>query len=218
MRKKPLTFGHFQTVLNGGRGYRKDGWGWRDIPLPRYFFLPNKTRLLLANHTHALISIITLPYSSGMKNYNMKEFIEIPSFLSLFFCKNTLGKYLLWVVTDSSYGVSSHTMDKHCSMKGDLAATRIIVACHLFQRETGRKPATLDELVPRYLPDVPLDPFDGKPFRYNPDLGVIYSVGESLTDLGGEAYAPDTSRMRLDPTALRDNPWKGDNAVFHIWE
>ena len=92
-------------------------------------------------------------------------------------------------------------------MDGSLAATRIIVACHLFERETGRRPQTLDELVPGYLAAVPLDPFDGQPFRYKPEEGVIYSVGKSLQDLGGASRALDGQ-----------SPWDGDNAVFPIWE
>ncbi|MCL1909450.1 MAG: hypothetical protein FWG05_00775 [Kiritimatiellaeota bacterium] len=100
--------------------------------------------------------------------------------------------------------------EKHCRVKAAIAATKIIIACHLFQRETGRKPATLDELVPDYLPAVPLDPFDGNPFRYDSNKGVIWSVGTNLIDYGGVDDTP--------PERLRGNPWKGKNAIFKIWE
>ena len=34
---------------------------------------------------------------------------------------------------------------------------------------------------------VPLDPFDGKSFRYDPKRRVVYSVGKNLVDNGGSA-------------------------------
>ena len=42
-------------------------------------------------------------------------------------------------------------------------------------------------LVPEHLPQVPMDPHDGKRLRYRrlPEGVVIYSVGPDLTDNGG---------------------------------
>lgn len=50
--------------------------------------------------------------------------------------------------------------------------------CHL--------PATQEALVPDYLSAVPRDPFDGQPFRYSAEKRIVYSVGENLTDDGGD--------------------------------
>jgi hypothetical protein len=44
-------------------------------------------------------------------------------------------------------------------------------------------PQSLDALVPGYLPDVPADPFDGKPLRYN--TKALWCTGPDLTDDGG---------------------------------
>jgi hypothetical protein len=46
-------------------------------------------------------------------------------------------------------------------------------------------PESLSELVPKYLPKVPIDPFDGKPLRYSKEKGIIYCVGKDLKDSGG---------------------------------
>ena len=51
---------------------------------------------------------------------------------------------------------------------------------------TSHLPATLEALVPDYLPAVPRDPFDGQPFRYSAEKRIVYSVGENLTDDGGD--------------------------------
>jgi hypothetical protein len=50
----------------------------------------------------------------------------------------------------------------------------------------GVLPDSLSELVPEFFPQVPLDDFDGRPFRYLPEKKIIYSVGPCLKDLGGK--------------------------------
>jgi len=56
----------------------------------------------------------------------------------------------------------------------------------------GKLPETLRDLVPRYLPDVPSDPFDGEPLRYKRlERGyVVYSVGPDGNDDGGKEPPP----------------------------
>ena len=73
-------------------------------------------------------------------------------------------------------------------------------------------PSSLQELVPAYLPRVPIDPFDGKPFRYDPERGILYSVGRDLQDGGGSTALP--GRMdETDPDLVR---WNAKDIVFEI--
>ncbi|MGQ9520638.1 MAG: hypothetical protein ACUVTP_11225 [Candidatus Fervidibacter sp.] len=70
-----------------------------------------------------------------------------------------------------------------------------IVACalRLYKQEHGRCPETLQALVPKYLPTVPVDPFDGKVLRYQ-RIGKgfkVWSIGEDLEDDGGTRWAGD---------------------------
>ena len=80
-----------------------------------------------------------------------------------------------------------------------LACARVALALERYRLTHGDYPATLDSLVPGHLPDVPVDPFDGKPVRYvnEGQRVVVYSVGEDLRDDGG---SDDTgaSRQPLD--------------------
>ena len=73
---------------------------------------------------------------------------------------------------------------------------RVGLAAERYRLKEGQLPDTLDELVPGYMPQLPLDPFDGKPLRFRHlDKGyVIYSVGQDLTDDQGEARKPRGSR------------------------
>ena len=53
------------------------------------------------------------------------------------------------------------------------------IALERYRRANDRWPKTLDELCPKYLDKVPLDPYDGKPLRYRRlnDGVMAYSVG-----------------------------------------
>ncbi len=75
-----------------------------------------------------------------------------------------------------------------------LAATALAV--RLYEQDHGVRPAELGNLVPDYLPAVPLDPFDPHPapLRYSPDHQppVVYSVGQNGRDDGGDSGSPNT--------------------------
>lgn len=87
-----------------------------------------------------------------------------------------------------------------------LARTRhgIVLALFAVRRHVQREqrlPAKLDDLVPRYLPAVPLDTFSGEPLRYDPVRGLIWSVGMDFKDDGG--------RLTENPMSDPDEPTVG---------
>ncbi|RYD74348.1 MAG: hypothetical protein EOP84_20050 [Verrucomicrobiaceae bacterium] len=63
----------------------------------------------------------------------------------------------------------------HCR-KAVLAAKRWSLA------HEGRRPAALRELVPDYLPEIPLDPYDGQPLKWDHATGTVYAVGDDGVD------------------------------------
>lgn len=66
-----------------------------------------------------------------------------------------------------------------------LAATAL--AIRLYQLDHGgARPATLDALVPAYLPAVPTDAVDGRPLRYDAARAILWSVGDDGKDDGGD--------------------------------
>ncbi|HNZ19635.1 MAG TPA: hypothetical protein PLB67_15120 [Candidatus Hydrogenedentes bacterium] len=64
---------------------------------------------------------------------------------------------------------------------------RVALAIKAFRRDTGTYPETLDDLAPRYLPELPRDPYSGQDFIYTRDESgfLLYSVGPNGTDDGG---------------------------------
>ncbi len=86
----------------------------------------------------------------------------------------------------------------------DLARTRMArVACALtrYRHARGGLPATLAELVPDFLPQVPLDPCTAQPLIYRrtaPGSYLLYSVGLDQTDDGGDS--------NVNPTTTNGSP------------
>jgi len=66
-------------------------------------------------------------------------------------------------------------------------AALVAIALELYRRAHGAYPPALDALVPRYLPAVPPDRYDGKPLKYRLVNGrpLLYSVGVNRVDDGG---------------------------------
>lgn len=91
----------------------------------------------------------------------------------------------------------------------ELRCARTGLAAERFRIATGKWPETLDELAPRYLDAVPLDPFDEEPLRYrvDPDKITIYSIHENKADDGGKidrsprwsSPSPDVGFRLLNP-------------------
>ena len=63
------------------------------------------------------------------------------------------------------------------------------IALKRFQLAHGPWPETLGELAPKFLPSVPIDPYDGKPLKYHSNADgtfLLYSVGDDGVDDGGD--------------------------------
>jgi len=83
------------------------------------------------------------------------------------------------------------------------------LAVERYRRQHGRWPASLAEVVPSQLRNVPLDPYDGLPLRYRrlSDGVVIYSVGPDGIDDGGKL---DRKNIGAAGTDLGLRLWDAD--------
>lgn len=76
-------------------------------------------------------------------------------------------------------------LDLRCRAHLDLARTAL--AIERYRLATGKVPEQLGDLMPKYLEQVPIDPFDGRPIRYKrrePGY-LLYSVNDDGQDNGG---------------------------------
>ena len=75
-------------------------------------------------------------------------------------------------------------------------AISVRIALHRWQLAKGTLPDKLEELVPDWLPAVPVDPFDGRPIRWiSSGGGMLYSVGSAWKDDPANAF-PASDRDR----------------------
>jgi hypothetical protein len=111
----------------------------------------------------------------------------------------------------------SEQSDRDRLQKAEVRARQLEVALRLYQAEKGRPAAALDALVPEYLPEVPRDPFDSRPFRYRLSAGeriewpdaaeksrvvpagqaILWSVGRDAADDGGVRHG-ESRRAETD--------------------
>jgi hypothetical protein len=92
--------------------------------------------------------------------------------------------------TPSESGLFSRAINKAMRVETERSLTICAVALKRYSLRHGAPPASLDTLVPEFLPAVPIDYMDGKPIRFQLDAPggfVLYSVGEDGRDDGGDA-------------------------------
>ena len=72
-----------------------------------------------------------------------------------------------------------------------IRAMRLRCAFEIFKLEHERYPVCLDELVPSVLASIPLDPYDGKPIRYNSDHRYFWTPGPDRAFNGKVKFSDD---------------------------
>jgi len=55
----------------------------------------------------------------------------------------------------------------------------------MYKNDKNSYPATINDLMPLYLTEIPKDPYNGESMRYSSGKKLIYSVGKDLQDSGG---------------------------------
>lgn len=153
----------------------------RGKKIPAYFFQPNKTKLIIANIYRDMIKDAPRVYAE-MKRYDFERVFDLKeNKIKLLIFPNGIGK-IIYVLSFSDPDI---LLEMKCRMECSIAATRLILACKAYEKQHQELPPSLEALIPKYLDAVPRDPYDGKPFRYCPSEGIVYSVGKDLQDSNG---------------------------------
>ncbi|UCD28201.1 MAG: hypothetical protein JSV03_14085 [Planctomycetota bacterium] len=119
---------------------------------------------------------------------------------------NMSSYYLLSNIMVSSFTRSFELQLKHYAKT---RSARTAMAIERYRLVHNKFPEKLYQLVPDYLDNVPLDPFDKKTLRYriDEDAVIVYSIGEDGKDDGGDVEYRTTKErpsdwgfVLLDPT------------------
>jgi hypothetical protein len=93
-----------------------------------------------------------------------------------------------------------------------------LLGCERYRLKLGKWPEKLADLVPAYLTEVPADPCNGEPMRYErwADGVEVTSVGEAGADAGGKLFQrndygyrlwdSDKRRQRAPPRKVEEEP------------
>jgi len=77
--------------------------------------------------------------------------------------------------------------ERACALEVGHRAMRVLFALHAYHVDQGAFPEDLATLVPRYLTEVPGDPFGTGPLRYSRSRRRVWSIGADGSDAGGLA-------------------------------
>ncbi len=176
--------------------------------MPRYIFQPNRTRRMFADLYRGMIRSAPDNYSAMAPVDLERELGFSGSKIKWMIRPNAVGRILCSLIAPSIHSI----LERRCRTECSVAAARLVTACHLYSRTEGGYPPDLQSLVPNWLPAIPLDPYDGQPFRYDTGQRVIYSVGADLKDSGGSDHMPDGAKNESE----RLGRWKMADAVFEL--
>ncbi|MEM7230607.1 MAG: hypothetical protein AAF517_00445 [Planctomycetota bacterium] len=138
----------------------------------RFGYRPNETLHKIANLTRETLRVI-----EARDGTNPLEVVQSAKHLGAF---NDCGRRVFDV-----YLTNESIVDDLLSLHTEYRLASVFFAAEQFRRSTGSLPKTLEDLVGRYLKEVPRDPFLPKNrLRLRKD-GVVYSVGMDRVDDGG---------------------------------
>ena len=98
------------------------------------------------------------------------------------------GKIMITLMISSGVMQTFEAEDR-CRMRMDLTACAYALAA--FKAENNNNyPEQLEQLAPKYLPEIPFDIYTGKPLIYRRSESgyLLYSVGANLSDNGGITF------------------------------
>jgi hypothetical protein len=171
------------TILETGEVNAE--WFFRDIglpstPLDRY--LPWKTRYDILCEHPLFLSLLTERIAAAHKPLH-EQVVADRDFKARVDALRLSRSTRLAAIPYSvmNFGEAHHRF--HALLRCQVA----LVAAERFPCSEGKWPERLEQLRPRFLSEVPLDPFDGEPLRYKrlADGVIAYSVGPDGADNGG---------------------------------
>lgn len=149
----------------------------------RLFFKKQETLGLFAHSSRLLRDqIVEAPFSTRSSTSPPWD----RSRSSLWFQPNAAGQaYFIAHVAETSGLPRLHHLarTRHALVLSLFAVRRYLV-------DHQRLPSGLSDLLPNYLPELPLDPYSGEALHYDPLKGVLFSVGDDFQAQDGHVTEP----------------------------
>lgn len=166
-----------------------------------YYYQPNKTKRLIGDYFRQLIANINKSSFQEGRDASLRQSAAPTGWAfwqQRFILKNSIGQeYIDEAITDLRLLNRDFFLEKFQAQ-----AVLVLTALKAYYQDNKRLPDSLADLVPAYLPVLPLDPFDGSPLRYSAQKSIFYSVGPNLNDIGGDT-GEDLSQMENPTVPIR---------------
>lgn len=135
---------------------------------------PNRTRALYVKMIGKVKELLSNDYDKGaLQSFEDEIKSETPGRFGCL-APNFVG----WQLLAALFPAWKDLAERLACSEFYLSASEVVVAAELYRRKTGRRPESLDALVPEFLPSVPTDPFDhGAALKYDVERGVVWTVG-----------------------------------------
>jgi hypothetical protein len=159
--------------------------------MPKYFFQPNKTKAVFAK-TYSRIILSTSQVYADVDLSGIEDFGRERNKFLFFIKPNAVGKIIYNIMVPAF----SEMLEKKCRTESMITAARLVTKLRIYEIKNGALPGNLNLLVPEYFKEVPIDIYDGKPFRYDSTNAIVYSVGRDLKDSGGSTNLVKSSNYR----------------------
>jgi len=202
-------------ALRGERAYGDVLIGWMEAGDPRGFGSVNATG---GSIFYPLLGGSMMTQNRALKLELMTEAVEIAKrppdeqpdrFQELNRKVKSLPQNSGTMLASLAIPAVSKVADACQRSRADLRCAVTALAVERYRLAHGAWPETLDQLVPRFLAQVPIDPYDRKPLRFlRLDDGVlIYSLGPDGKDDGGNI---DRKKYGTPGTDLGFHLWNVD--------
>ena len=161
------------------------GFGMR---IPGVVGLIRQNQANLANYYSLLIRSTRAMEESGHRNGFSQELKAMEAKMDLALTTMTAHANPHTMITRQLAPAVSKAVAK--SVRAEQRASQTATACAVerFRKQHGNYPASLNELVPAFLSEVPLDIMDHQPLRYrknSDDTFILWSIGDNGIDDGG---------------------------------
>jgi hypothetical protein len=166
--------------------------------MTRFYYQPNETRRLAIEDGLERIAKSDADCADVETNPELGRHREYSDPRG-FFQPNAIGNIVLNMGQISYGGLST----KRCNESLAVSATQLVLAGRAYTFKHGTPPGRLIDLVPDYLPEVPMDPYTGTPMHYDSEKRLAYSFGANRVDQGGSGEMGDWERAD-DPTFSLD--------------
>lgn len=175
---------------------------------------------MLPRDAAAEISAIVIPGRAGAERLYEEYFDEALRLTRMSGDPRDAGNWQTWSITLPLHQivVRATTFDPGAiaaswqNIRHSIAATRLMLGLEIYIRRHGRAPESLDDLVPDCLPEIPVDPLNGKGWGYRlrgPSASIadydLWSFGRDGEDNNGSEGDGTVSLRHQPGTDIRIN-------------